>query len=327
MTGLEWTLLLVAAVAGTGLSAVFSGMEIGLYTLNRVRLELRVGKGDRSARILGRLLDHPSHMLMVILIGTNAANQLGAWSVAEMLHGAGYGPVAAIIIDTAILVPVLLIVAEVLPKDLFRAHGDRWCYTLARPLRVVERMLQWTGVGPVVEWFGQGIASMVGGTAAGEVTARQRMSDLLKEGVDAGVLSEGQTDLLDRAMILRECVVRDEMVPWSEVHTLSTDAAAGDRRKAIDSRWSRLPVLEQGGQVVGIVSVLDLDAKPVAPIVDLVHQPMFLSERLSADAALRALRSHQAAIGIVQNAAGHTVGIVTIKDLVRPLFSADERPG
>jgi putative hemolysin len=326
MTGLEWTLLLVAAVAGTGLSAVFSGMEIGLYTLNRVRLELRMGEGDQSARILGRLLSRPSHMLTVVLIGTNAANQLSAWSVSALLHGAGYGPVEAIIIDTIILVPVLLIMAEVLPKDLFRAHGDRWCYTLARPLRVVEGMLLWTGVGPLVEWFGERVASLVGGSAAGEVTARQRMSDLLKEGVDAGVLSEEQTDLLDRAMNLRERLVRDEMVAWSAVHTLGVGATADDRRAAIESRWSRLPVLDQQGQAIGIVSVLDLDANPDSPTSSLVRPPMFVPETMSADAALRMLRSHQAAIGIVQRASGQTVGIVTIKDLIRPLFSDDGHP-
>ncbi len=51
-----------------------------------------------------------------------------------------------------------------------------------------------------------------------------------------------------------------------------------------------------------------------------MHPPMFLSETTTADAALRALRSHQAAIAIVQNSDGQTLGIVTIKDLVRPLL-------
>ncbi len=320
MSGFEWTLLILAAVGGTGIMAIFAGMEIGLYTINRVRLELKVGQGDRSARILGRLLERPSHMLAIILIGTNAANQLSAWSIAELLHGAGYGSIAAIVIDTVILVPVLLILAEVLPKDLFRAHGDHWCYTLAKPLRFVEFVLQWTGIGPIVEWFGRGAASMVGGSAAGEVTARQRMSDLLKEGVGAGVLTAGQTDLLDRAMHLRERVVSDEMVPWATVQTLNVDADADARRAAIDSRWSRLPVLDADGAISGIASVLDLDAKPETTIAEFMHPPMFLSETTTADAALRALRSHQAAIAIVQNSDGQTLGIVTIKDLVRPLL-------
>ncbi|MDP6478736.1 MAG: CNNM domain-containing protein [Phycisphaerales bacterium] len=320
MSGFEWTLLILAAIAGTGISAIFSGMEIGLYTLNRVRLELRIVESDVAARILRRLLDRPSRMLAIILVGTNAANQLSAWSIAELLHGAGYGPIAAIIIDTVILVPVLLILAEVLPKDLFRAHGDRWCYALARPLRCVELLLQWTGIGPIIEWFGRGVASMVGGSAVGEVTARQRMSDLLKEGVDAGVLSAGQTDLLDRAMHLRERVVSDEMVPWATVQTLNVDADADARRAAIDSRWSRLPVLDADGEVSGIASVLDLDARPESSIDEFMLPPMFLGKTTTADAALRALRNHQAAIAIVQDSDGQNLGIVTIKDLVRPLL-------
>jgi CBS domain containing-hemolysin-like protein len=320
MSGFEWTMLIVAALGGTAVSAVFSGMEIGLYTLNRVRLELRTGRGDRRAQLLSELLARPSHMLAIILIGTNAANQLSAWSIAALLHGTGYGPVAAIVVDTVILVPVLLVLAEVLPKDLFRAHGDRWCYALARPLRVTEFVLRWTGIEPIVECFGRGFASMVGGNAEHKVSARERMCDLLKEGVDAGVLSTRQTDLLDRAIDLRERVAKDEMIPWNAVGTIVADADTTERRSAIDSRWSRLPVIGPHGEASGVVSVLDLDARPGVPIVDLMHPPMILTDTTPADAALRALRSHHAAIAIVQDSTGHTVGIVTIKDLVRPLL-------
>jgi CBS domain containing-hemolysin-like protein len=321
MTGFEWAILLFAAIAGTCLSAIFSGMEIGLYTLNRVRLELRSKAGERSAHILHQLLSRPSHMLTVILIGTNAANQLGAWSISAMLDGAGYGPIASIVIDTIILVPVLLILAEVLPKELFRAHGDRWCYSLAPPLRVVELILRWTGVGATIEWLGRGIAAIVGGSTEGEVTARQRMSDLFKEGIDAGLLSEQQTNLLDRALSLRDRTVQDEMVPWEAVQTVTNHAPADDRRIAINSRWSRLPVTENGAGVTGIVSVLDLDCSPHLSVGDLAHKAMFIHSATPADHALRKLRIHHAGIGVVQDDQGETIGIVTIKDLIRPLLA------
>ncbi len=322
MTDLEWSILFFAAVAGTCLSALFSGMEIGLYTLNRVRLELRSGDGDHSAHILSRLLSRPATMLTVILVGTNAANQLGAWSISVMLHGAGYGPIASIVIDTIILVPILLILAEVLPKELFRAHGDRWCYPLARPLRVVELVLRWTGIGPIIELFGRGVAAIVGGSVEREVTARQRMGDLFKEGLDAGVLSKEQANLLDRALSLRDRTVRDEMVAWRSVQTIAKNATSEQRQEAIVSRWSRLPAIGEQQCVTGIISVLNLDCYPDRPISDLAHDAMFIRHSTSADHALRTLRSHQAAIAIVQDDNGEAIGIVTIKDLIRPLLAS-----
>ncbi len=323
MTPLDWALIVAAALAGIAISAVFSGMEIGLYTINRVRLELRAGQGDRSAAVLSTLVRRPQRMLAVILIGTNAANQLGAWSIAAMLHGAGFGPVQSIIIDTAILVPVLLIFAEVVPKDLFRARGDNWCYRLAVPLRAVEILLTVTLIAPLTEWFGRAMAWLVRGGDATGMTARQHMADLLKEGVDAGVLSVNQTALLDRALRMRHQTVGDAMVPWQNVHAISANAGADERKVAIDSRWSRVPIVDGDGRVRTIASIITLHARPDDALSACATEARQLSPDTPASEALLDLRSHQAAIGVVQDSSGAPVGIVTVKDLVKPLIAAE----
>ena len=321
MTPFEWTLLLGAAVGGTVLMAFFAGMETGLYTLNRVRLELRAGAHDRPAQILAHLLARPQRMLAVVLIGTNAANQLAAWSIAAMLHAAEVSPVASIIIDTAILVPILLVVAEILPKDLFRAHGDVWCYRLARPLHAVDLAFRWVLVGPLTEWFGRGVSTLVGGDASQDQTARHRMSDLLKEGIGAGVLTASQTNLLDRAMQLREHSVSDVMVPWHAVHTVSVGATREQRQAASESRWSRLPLLDSSHSVLGIISVLDLDAQPDAALTTQSQAAMKLRPDDRADVSLRTLKAHSATIAIVEDEQSRPVGIVTVKDLIAPLLA------
>ncbi|MDP7029402.1 MAG: CNNM domain-containing protein [Phycisphaerales bacterium] len=323
MTSLELTLLLCALGAGILGSALFSGLEMGLYSINRVRLELRVGRGDGRARILGSLLRRPQKMLAVILIGTNAANQLGTWSVATLLHGSGFGPIAVIVIDTVLLVPLLLILAEVLPKDLFRTRSDDWCYRLARPLRLVELLLTVTLVAPLTEWFGRAMARLVRGGDPESLTARQRMSDLLKEGVDAGVLSVNQTALLDRALRMRYRTVGDVMVPWRDVHAIAAAASPDERRAAIDSRWSRMPVVETDGGVRSIVSIIALYTRPDEPLTDCATDARMLNPDTPASEALLDLRSHQAAIGVVQGPAGPPLGIVTVKDLVAPLIAAE----
>ena len=318
MTTATLALWICLALVATGLSAVFSGMETGLYTINRVRLELRSDRGDRRAWILSNLLARPHRMLAVILIGTNASNQLGAWAIASTLHGSGYGPLLSIVIDTVILVPVLLIFAEILPKDLFRRHGDRWCYALASPLRWTALALTAIGLAGLVEWFGRLTASIVGGSRAGELSARQRMSDLFKEGIDAGVLSHGQTALLDRALELRDHRVDDVRGPWSKVETISE--VQDNCQAAIDSRWSRLPVVRRDGRVAGVVSVLDLAGSAPRNTSDSLVQAMTLNPSDRADAALRSLRSHRAAMAIVNDSEGLPLGIITVKDLVRPLL-------
>ncbi|MDP7070640.1 MAG: CNNM domain-containing protein [Phycisphaerales bacterium] len=315
MTAESTILLIGLAMVAT---VLFSGMETGLYTLNRVRLQLRADRGDRHALTLRSLLERPHRLLAVVLIGNNAANQTAAWAIAHGLHAAGFGPIQSIVIDTLILVPVLLIFAEILPKDLFRAHGDRWCYALALPLKIIERALTAMGLALFVEWFGRSMATLAGGTAERELTARQYMSDLFKEGIDAGVLSVGQTALLDRAMELRNRRIADVMIPWSKVGTL-LDTDEG-RQQAIDSRWTRLPVLGRDGVVRGIVSVLDLAEAPDRNLTEVLVEAMTVRPSDRADAALRSLRSHRAAMAIVLGSRDEPVGIVTVKDLIQPLL-------
>lgn len=318
MTPMEWIGLGIAAAAGVVLSALFSGMETGLYTLNRVRLELRLRDAVPRARILSRLVDRPARMLAVVLVGTNAANYLGTWSVAAMLDASGMSTGMAILIDTVILVPVILLFGEILPKDLFRAHGDRWCYTLARPLRITEVAMTVVGIVPLVSAFGRGLSAMVGGTGTGEVAARQRMADLLKEGVESGVLTEGQTALLDRALHLRDRTVGEEMIPWSDVHTLDVDADRDRRMEAIASRWTRFPTLRDG-RVQGVVSVLDLHAHPDASVDTVTSDVLRLRPDHRADLAVRWLAGHASALAVVEDTDGEPMGVVTLKDLVEPL--------
>jgi Mg2+/Co2+ transporter CorB len=108
----------LSAVIGLGGSALCNGMEIGLYSLNRVRLRLRAAGGDAaySARLLGN----------------NLFSYLAATALTAVMSAAGYGETAMVLIEVAILTPLLLVLAESLPKELFRADADRLVYLSPR---------------------------------------------------------------------------------------------------------------------------------------------------------------------------------------------------
>ena len=111
----------------------------------------------------------------------------------------------------------------------------------------------------------------------GQRPARERMAHLLLEGRDAGVLSEDQGELLNRAIAIRDQTVGEEMVPWSAIHTLTIDASTTQRHEAIASPWTRFPVVNQQGQVAGVVSVLDLHFHPDTPASELMSEPLRLT--------------------------------------------------
>ena len=72
-------------------SALYSGMETGVYTLNRVRLHVLDHQGRRDAQRLRRLVDQPTGLLGTLLISNNLTNYVGTAGVGLLLERAAYG--------------------------------------------------------------------------------------------------------------------------------------------------------------------------------------------------------------------------------------------
>ncbi|MHC5006843.1 MAG: CNNM domain-containing protein, partial [Planctomycetota bacterium] len=59
------------AVSGICLSALFSGLETGVYTINRVRVVVRANRGESAARRLQHEIRKPNRLLSTLLLGNN----------------------------------------------------------------------------------------------------------------------------------------------------------------------------------------------------------------------------------------------------------------
>ncbi|MDG2199935.1 MAG: CNNM domain-containing protein [Phycisphaerales bacterium] len=317
MSDLLILLFLLLIIVGLLGSAFYSGMETGLYTINRVRLTVRAGHGDARAAWLQRLIRRPILMLTVLLLGNNIANYASSFGITGLLDHVGISPVSAIFINAAILIPLLFIFAEVLPKELWRTQTDRWSYQGTPLLRTTSRLLTIIGLVPLVAC----IAKLIGSDPSTVVnSSKTRLGQLLKEGVGAGVLSESQTTLLDRAMAMRELSVTGEMVPWSQVRTLAADLSGEVRLDVLKGHnHTRLPVVEHDGRVIGVVSVLDVLLNPDTSTRSMLTPPLQLPGTMPVPAALEALRTNERILAIVTDDGGHPQGVVTMKDLVEVL--------
>jgi len=312
---------LVLSGIGLMLSALFSGAETGLYTINRVRLTIRANRGDERARRLRALIDRPGVMLTTILIGNNIANYIGSYGLAAILETTGLSTVKMILVNVAILTPMLFIFGEILPKDFFRVHTDTWSYTVSRMLIICRDLFYYSGLTPLVQAFGHAMSRMLGGPSEGPLSGRQRVIQLLQEGVGAGVLSEAQTTMVNRSLSLRSMTVGDEMVPWSRVMRLHVESSR-DERDAIMRRrnFSRLPLVDDSGKVVGVLRLIDALLQPDATTRELMEPVAEFPSTTPIRAALSTMRHDRRAMAvIVHPRTNRTLGIVTLKDLVEPL--------
>jgi len=321
MTPGETAIFGLMMLVGLALSAVFSGMEIGLYTLNRVRVAVLAGRGDRRAQRVRRLLGRSNRTLSTLLLGNNLANYLGSFGLAAMLDQFAMSPIQAIAVNAGILIPVIFVFGETLPKDLFRTHTDHWTYRTSGFLTFVDRLFTVTGLAPLVQGFGYLAGRLFHSGANVRTTARQRISQLIREGVGAGVLSEAQTTLADRALALRHRALHSVMEPWTRVFTLQADAPREAREETLRRRnFTRMPLVDASGAVIGIVSILDALLHPERPTRELAEPAMTFRRDETIHDALRTMRRKRRTMAIVlSERTGRPVGLITLKDLVEPL--------
>lgn len=317
------TIIIAAAiiVLGIVMSALYSGLETGLYTINRIRLDVRAAANTPNAIRLKSIIDKPTRMLAVLLVCNNIANYLASYGTARLLDQTTFGPWMSILVNALCLVPILFIFGEVLPKDLFRVHADSWTYGCSPALRWADRLLRWTGVVPVVSGIGRLAQRMLGTEADIEPSPRRRFGLLFKEGLGTGAISDEQTTLADRVLAMRSLSVASEMVPWSQVSRVSLDAST-DQRKAVlkNSPHTRFPVVDHTGAVRGVLPAISALLEHDRPTDELMQSVHFLPAAMPVNQAIREVRESGLAMAIVTSSnQTQPIGIVTLKDLVEPL--------
>ncbi|SUG64813.1 hemolysin [Salmonella enterica subsp. enterica] len=105
------------------ISAYFSGSETGMMTLNRYRLRHMAKQGNRSAKRVEKLLRKPDRLISLVLIGNNLVNILAS-ALGTIVGMRLYGD-AGVAIATGVLTFVVLVFAEVLPKNYRRALSGK----------------------------------------------------------------------------------------------------------------------------------------------------------------------------------------------------------
>ena len=317
---LLWYALAVAGIAG---SALASGVETGIYTLNRIRLHVLAHTPGSGASILQSLINRQSRAIVTLLVGSNLFDYLSSLAIGNLLDEAGYKQWAQVAINAAILTPAALIFGQIVPKDIFRSHGDL-TYYFARPLAWLQGFLTLVGIIPLVEALTRLLRHITGQTESPEAITHPRrvITTLMREGLGHGVISHYQSNMIDRAMELGHLTVVEVMQPWKSVASVRTNQGPDAVWSLADrTPYSRLPLLDPTGQPTGLIEVnqvLTHDPKTCPPLESLARPVAKLPRYASLPEALQTLQQTGSSMGIVLDHR-RPIGLVTIKDLIEPL--------
>lgn len=314
---------LAVAVVGLFLSAFFSGSETGFYRATRLRLVLDAMRGDKIARGLLFLTNHPALFVATSLVGNNVANYLISAAtvlcVEAMFLESSH---AAEIVTTLALAPLVLVYGELLPKSLFlqapnrllRAGGGLFLFfvVLFFPLAGALWML------------GRLVGRMVGRShePVRLVIAQRELRRILAEGHEAGILHPAQQMLAHGILAVSRKPVGQFITPLAQIPRARANMSKPALlRLAEQMRMAVLPVAsaDATGRLIGCVRVIDLrlsdssDIGPLRPLLEIRDDSTHL-------AALMRLESTGESLARVVDSRGETIGIVTLERLREPLF-------
>ena len=121
--------------------AFFAGMETGLISLNKVRLRHEVERKHRQAIIVNSFVENTDRLLGTTLAGSTLCSVLFAVT-ASALAMRWFGEGFVVDLSTMLLSSVVvLVVAEITPKALFRQYAHRLCFTFADALAATAWLL------------------------------------------------------------------------------------------------------------------------------------------------------------------------------------------
>ncbi len=128
MTLLTWIGILLCLSQ----SAMFSGLNLAYFSINKLELEIEARRGNRRAQCVRALRQDANFLLVTILWGNVAVNVLLA-----LLSGSAMGAVAAFLFSTVIIT----LCAEILPQAYFSRHALRMASLMAPVIRGYQLLL------------------------------------------------------------------------------------------------------------------------------------------------------------------------------------------
>ncbi|MEA1910449.1 MAG: hemolysin family protein [Spirochaetota bacterium] len=303
------------------ISGVFSATETAFTSLSVVQIQELASDYNKKGRMVKFLSKRPDILLTTILIVNNLVNIAASSLVANMTIRI-YGS-QALAVSTGLLTLIILIFAEVTPKQIAIIHNEKIALYMAIPVRLVSWILL-----PVIKLIGL-ISSLITQLVGGE---KKKLSldgilHMVSIAEHQGVVETYETRMIKNVFRFNDTQVQTIMTHRTEVFSLSRNTSIGDALVSISEKgYSRIPVYnEDVEEIIGIVLVKNLMAnyhagKSNLKLKDIMLKPLYISETRKVNELFYTLKNQKLNIAIIMDEYGGLAGIVTMEDITEELF-------
>ncbi|MBN1505114.1 MAG: HlyC/CorC family transporter [Candidatus Eisenbacteria bacterium] len=320
-------LTILAVLVCVGLVGFFAGAETGVVSVNRVHLRHSVRSGNAQAQRLSRLLVRQEGVIAALLIGTNVFN-VAAAALATALFQKLAGSAGAAL-STAVMTPIIVLFAEVIPKTYFRQRADAVMPRVYAPLAAANRLLSpfaW-----LTSQFVRLMFRMTGHTQRQFFVTREELKSIVRESAEKGALRLRERDMLHGVFDFGRTAAREVMIPLGRVTSLPVNATADELKDLVRAAGHTRVLVhgERAEDVVGFVNIFDVlySERQAAGFAEHVRPIRRVQAGRRLDGLLiELLRARAPIAAVYAEDDGECVGIVTVEDIVEEIMGelADE---
>jgi CBS domain containing-hemolysin-like protein len=340
---------LVAVVALVLLNGFFVAAEFSLVSVRQTRITELVEAGNIKAETVQKALKNPDRVIAATQLGITLAS-LGLGWIGEPALSHLIEPILELFptefrpglshslsvgFAFAIITFLHVVVGELAPKSIALQDPVSTSLVVARPTLWSERLFKpfiWA-----LNGTGNALLRLVGvEPASGHhlVHSVAELKMLVTASTKGGVVAEQESELLHAIFDFGDLLVRQVMIPRTEVIAVEADLPLDKILPLItESTYTKIPVYDDDmDNILGIIHVKDLMRTMQEPgwqtstVRLLVREPLYVPETLPVSALLRELRDNRQHIAIVLDEFGGTAGLVTLEDLLEEIVGEVSDP-
>ena len=327
-----WLIVIIMLI----FSAFFSGMEIAFISSNKLKVEVDKSKGSLSARILSDFINKPSRFIGALLLGNNVALVIYGTAMAILLEPFSYEVLPEsmqheyliLLFQTLISTFIILLVAEFVPKALFRIKPNVVLDLFAVPLLLFYYLFY-----PIIyiligfsEWV---LFRLFRLKSPNEkyVFSPIDLDEYIKEFSSGDQKEEGSQEIqiFQNAINFKNVKLRECMVPRPEIEAVEVNEPIHEIRERFSSTGhSKILVFKDSiDNVIGYTHSFDMFRNP-ENIKDILKSIIIVPETIAANEVLKMMIQQHKSAAVVVDEFGGTSGMVTMEDIIEEIFGEIE---
>jgi len=327
---------LIIVLALIVLNGLFALSELAVVSARHPRLKAMANAGRKGATHALALAAEPGRFLSAVQIGITLVGLVnGAYSgevfgehATLALKGAGVPQAVAGPLGYGLVLVVItylsVIIGELVPKTLALRNSESIACVVAPAMTAFSK-----AASPAVWLLDQStqfVFRLFGQSAAKEtVVTDEEIRTMIAEAETAGILEEGEREMIAGVMRLADRAVAGLMTPRTDVDWINIDASEDEiRQRLISTPHSRLPVGEGSPDaLIGVVQTRELLAgilggKPFEVRAHIRKAPI-VPEFTDALGVLKILREAPVPMALIHDEYGNFEGLVTPADILEAI--------